>query len=349
MSVQQAWPPTCSRTFVRRFTLLLVFCCAGFCGDRETRDYTAVPGIRRANAVLWRDPGAIERLDLRFGAGGRALQPRPPFTFIKEDSSGSTPKVRVRDAAGRQWVAKFGEEARSDTFGSRMAWALGYFTEINYFVPRGVIGGARGLKRAKQSIDERGRFTAARFQLRATSPEYLAGVSWSWEQNPFVGTPQLNGLKVLMMLLSNWDDKDIRDAHRRGTNTAIYKNNGRYLFFVDDWGGSMGHWGKVLARSKWDCVDYYRESAEFIRGVKDGEIEWGYRGTHTDRMTDEIRPADLRWLLRYLGRLTDTQLHAGLRASGATPDEAYFYTKALRMRITQLQDIARGRLVARAK
>ena len=48
--------------------------------------------------------------------------------------------------------------------------------------------------------------------------------------------------------------------------------------------------------------------------MKDGEIEWGYHGTHTDRMTDEIRPADLRWLLRYLGRLTDTQLRAGSAA-----------------------------------
>ena len=48
-----------------------------------------------------------------------------------------------------------------------------------------------------------------------------------------------------MMLLSNWDDKDIRDAHRRGTNTAIYRDGNRYLFFIDDWGGSMGHWGKL--------------------------------------------------------------------------------------------------------
>jgi hypothetical protein len=164
-----------------------------------------------------------------------------------------------------------------------------------------------------------------------------------------VGTPQLNGLKILMMLLSNWDDKDIRDAQRRGTNTAIYHDRGRYLFFIDDWGGSMGHWGKVLARSKWDGVDYYRQSAEFIRGVKDGEIEWGYRGTHTDRMTDEIRPADVRWLMQYLGRLTDAQLHAGLRSSGATRDEAYFYTKALRLRIQQLHDVARGQMVARGK
>jgi hypothetical protein len=291
----------------------------------------------------------VERLDLRYGAGGRRLLPRPPFTFLQEDTSGSTPKVRVRDGAGREWVVKFGRESRSDTFGSRLAWAVGYYTEINYFVPNGVIRGVRRLKRARKSIDTDGRFTAGRFQLRAARPAYLSGVSWSWDHNPFVDTTQLNGLKVLMMLLSNWDDKDLDDARRRGANTAIYRDGRRYLFFIDDWGGSMGHWGHYLARSKWDCVDFYGESAQFVRGIDRGEIQWGYRGTHTGRMTTAISRADVGWLLRYLGRLSDDQLDAGLRASGATPDEAYSYTKALRMRIRQLQDIARGRMVARGK
>jgi hypothetical protein len=185
--------------------------------------------------------------------------------------------------------------------------------------------------------------------LRSHSPEYLSGVSWSWDDNPFAGTAQLSGLKILMMLLSNWDDKDIRDAGRRGTNTAIYRDGVRYLFFVDDWGASMGHWGKVLARTKWDGVDFYRQSAAFVRGVKNGEIEWGYSGTHTNSMTDHIRVSDVRWLMQYLGKLSDAQLHAGLTGSGATPDEAYFYTKALRMRIRQLQEVARGQMVAHAK
>jgi hypothetical protein len=156
-----------------------------------------------------------------------------------------------------------------------------------------------------------------------------------------------------MMLLSNWDDKDLRDAERRGTNNAIFKDGKRYLFFVDDWGASLGHWGGhwpgVLARSKWDCVDFYRQSSEFVRGVKDGEVEFGYKGTHTDRMTGGIRPSDVRWLMQYLGRLSDNQLHTGLISSGATADEAYFYTKALRMRIQQLHDIARRQMVTRAK
>ncbi len=331
-----------------RALIFILAASAAFAGDAE-RDYTTIYDLHHGNAFLWHDPGPVERLDLRYGSGGRALLPRAPFTFVKEDTGGTTPKVRVRDAAGREWVVKFGVESRPDTFGSHLAWALGYYTEVNYFVPAGFIRGAHDLKRARHSVDEAGRFTAGRFQLRSKSPEYLSGVSWSWDENPFVGTPQLNGLKILMMLLSNWDDKDLNDAKRRGTNTALYKDGGRYLFFIDDWGGSMGNWGHYLSRTKWDCVDYYRESSQFVTGVKDGEVEWGYKGTHTDRMRDNIRPDDVRWLMRYLGRLSDPQLHAGLIASGATRDEAYFYTRALRMRIRQLQDISRRQMVARAR
>jgi hypothetical protein len=58
-------------------------------------------------------------------------------------------------------------------------------------------------------------------------------------------------------------------------------------------------------------------------------------------MTDSPRVSDIRWLLRYLGRLTDKQLTAGLLASGATSDEAWCYTAALRMRIRALQSVVR--------
>src|SRR4051812_12986367 len=100
-SVQHGWPATCTPTGVRACTLLLLAAFVAFCGDDATRDYTAVPGLQRGNAVVWHDPGAVERLDLRYGAGGHALQPRPPFKFVKEDTSGTNPKVQVRDAAGR--------------------------------------------------------------------------------------------------------------------------------------------------------------------------------------------------------------------------------------------------------
>lgn len=53
---------------------------------------------------------------------------------------------------------------------------------------------------------------------------HAGGEAWSWNANPFVGTHELNGLKILMMLTSNWDAKDARDGE--GSNTAVYTKPG---------------------------------------------------------------------------------------------------------------------------
>jgi hypothetical protein len=166
------------------------------------------------------------------------------------------------------------------------------------------------------------------------------------------------------MLVSDWDNKDLRDEtstgpgarfHElmqrkiRGSNSAIYRDaNGRYLFFIDDWGASMGTWGGPAERSKWDCAGYTRESKQFVQ-VKDSKLAWGYRGIHTSDMTKDIDVADIRWLMQYLGRLSDAQLTEGLLASGAAQNEAYCYTMALRARIEVLREIARGQAVTRTR
>ena len=61
--------------------------------------------------------------------------------FIKEEKSGHSKKFRIRDAAGREWVAKVGREAQSETAAVRLVWAVGYESEINYLVPRLTIPG----------------------------------------------------------------------------------------------------------------------------------------------------------------------------------------------------------------
>lgn len=45
------------------------------------------------------------------------------------------------------WRAKWGQEVHTDVFGTRLAWALGYFSEPSYFVPSGEITGAKDLTR----------------------------------------------------------------------------------------------------------------------------------------------------------------------------------------------------------
>jgi hypothetical protein len=299
-------------------TVLLLVMVGAAADDPAPRMYTDIPAIAHGQAVIWHDPGTVQQLDFRNGIGGEERAPKPPFSFVKEDLSGTSPKISVHDANGRAWVIKFGSEASPDSFATRMVWAVGYWAEPNYFVADGVIAGVHHLSRARREVDGGGNFHNGRFQLRAASPEYLNNINWKWDANPFLGTRELNGLKIMMMLLSNWDDKDSRDAASRGANTAIYKDGDRYIFFIDDWGGSMGNWGKVLKRSKWNCMDYNRQSQNFVKSMAPGSVDWGYTGQHTHLITDGVRPADVKWLMQYLGKITDEQLHTGLVSSGAS-------------------------------
>ena len=310
------------------------------CGQAEAQTRQTAKG------VLWRDPGRVERLDFRWGPGGRALAPAPPFRFIEEDKDGSNPKVKVRDAKGRRWSIKWddGGEANAEVFATRIAWAAGYFVEPSYFVPRGRIVGARNLDRAAKVVGPDGSFRNARFELKYdTVAEREDEASWRWDRNPFVGTRQLNGLKVVTMLVSNWDNKDARDAGR-GSNTAVHIVRGssgleaRYL--ITDWGGAMGKWGGVFTREKWDCEGFVDQTAKFVEVEDDGRIDWGYSGQHTGSFKDDVRIEDVRWVMQYLGRITDAQLREGLAASGASPAEVRCYQRGMRSRIEQLRRLA---------
>ena len=53
-----------------------------------------------------------------------------------------------------------------------------------------------------------------------------------------------------------------------------------------------------------------------------------------------ITTADVKWLLGYLGRITDAQIMEALKASGATPEEVTCFTASLRDRINQLRQVA---------
>ena len=291
-------------------------------------------------AILWQAPGTIAVSDWIWGVGGEARAPRPPFAFVGEDLHGTNPKIRVRDAKGDRWTVKFGGENHGDVFASRLLYALGYCTVPSYFVADGTISGVHGLKRAKAFVGPDGSFRFARFKLHDRKmQDSVNGEGWSWTDNPFVGTPQLNGLKILMMLTSNWDAKDSRDG--KGSNTSVYSmpgsSTGQLLYAFDDWGATMGKSGGFFTRDKWDPEGYEAETRNFARLAADGRIEWGYRGKHGQDITSGISVADVRWLMTYLARISGEDLQAGLRASGATEAQIGAYTRAIQERIAQLQ------------
>src|SRR5262245_60071150 len=88
--------------------------------------------VRSARATIWRDPGAVESLDLAAGPGGRDGAPEPPFVFLEEHLGGSQPCASVRDRRGRVWRVKWGHEVQVETLATRLVWAAGYYVEICY-------------------------------------------------------------------------------------------------------------------------------------------------------------------------------------------------------------------------
>ena len=305
-------------------------------------------GPRRLSAtahLIWRDPGRVEDLDLWHGPGGSDFEPRAPFRFVEEHLAGSQPCVSVNDAQGRLWRVKWGDEVRSENFAVRLVWACGYFSEVTYFVRSGRIDGARALQRASSCIGPDCSFADARFELEDPGVRKLFEEhSWAWNDNPFLETRELHGLKILVMLLSDWDTKDRRDV-ARGSNTAIFEHRvsrlrreARYL--ITDWGGSMGRWGaNIVTRGRWDPEGFAAQTPAFVADVEGDQVKFGYSGQRTADVAEGIRTSDVRWLHSYISRLSDDQIRSSLEASGASQEEATVFTRALRERIDQLGGI----------
>jgi hypothetical protein len=302
--------------------------------------------LRSSRTAIWRDPGTLTAADIAAGPCGERGAPAPPFHFVEEHDTGSQPCVSVRDARDRDWRVKWGPEVHTEVFGTRLAWALGFFAEQSYFVPSGRITGARDLRRAKACINERGEFTDARFELNERGvTKHFDAHGWAWHDNPFVGTRELNGLKILMMLMSNWDNKDVRDV-ARGSNTAIFEyrikkhvHEARYL--IIDWGAALGAWGSnVLQRGRWDPEAFAAQNAQFITGADGDAVQFGYQGQRTTDMTTGITREDLRWFDRVASGISDEHLRAVLQCSGADREECDLFTASLRARLTQIHEAA---------
>jgi hypothetical protein len=267
---------------------------------------------------------------------------------VEEDHGGTNAKIRVTDANGAEWIAKWAEEVHAETFASRLAAAGGYFVRTAYFVPEGRIDGCKDLHRARGAIESDGEFESAVFKLIASDEPYMEGHNWGWGYNPFLdsadGVRKLNGLKVMLMLVSNWDAKDARDADA-GPNTAIYEVKRllgvEYRYAFDDWGGSMGCWGNVFTRSKWDPTGFELQTKRFVQGLDgNGFLRWGYTGKNAADIKRGISREDVTWLLEQIGSITDVDLLAGLRDAGADAREASTFAVSLSSRFTQLKEIA---------
>jgi hypothetical protein len=271
--------------------------------------------------------------------------PQPPFVFQQEEGGGSTPKILLQDAARQVWSVKWGEEVRGEVFATRLLWAVGYIAEPSYFVRNGTIDSVGALSRAAANIDRaRGNaFYNARFEFRPIDA-FPAATAWNWNDNPFQDTRELQGLKTMIMLVSNWDAKDGRD---NGPNTGILRvkredGTEELQYLITDWGASMGKWGGLVTREKWNCKGYAGQTEEFVQGAQNGLVRFGFRGVRAGEIAGNLTVENVRWLMQYLGRINDEQIRGALVASGATPAETVCFVSAVRDRIEQLRRVAGG-------
>jgi hypothetical protein len=284
----------------------------------------------RGRAVLWRAPDDIASRDLFHGPGGASGRPDlSRVTFLKEETGGFSTKYRVKDGAGREWVAKVGKEAQSETAAVRLVWAVGYVTEINYLVPR-------------LEIEGKGTFENVRLEARSESYDRLD--EWKWSENPFAGTKELQGLVVLMALLNNWDIKD-------SNNKVLYaRERGELHYVVSDLGatfgrvksGAPGIWR--IRRNRNDPEDYREDP--FVEDVKRGNVLLFYKGKRQD-LFDDIRVEEARWVGGLLSKLSDGQLADAFRAANYTPDQIRLLTGAVRTRINELVNLPPGGALGR--
>jgi len=280
-------------------------------------------------AVLWTDPGSIAARDLFWGNGSAARAPKPPFTFVAEDTDGTQPKVIVRDAAGREWSAKFGEEVHAGIAASRIVWALGYAADEIYFVDKGTISGITTLTQAADAIGPGGSFTKASFRLRDAKAE-RAKERWTFGTNPFAGSKELSGLKILMTMLGNWDIQGDR-------NNRILESGPVDHYIVSDLGATFGKMGAFPApRTKWNLEDFQKE--EFIEKVEGGVLDLDYEGYDG---IDAVPVDHARWFAGLASQLTDRQLADAFRAAGASQAEIDGFAARLRAKITELQAAVR--------
>ena len=302
--------------------------------DKDDKDKKAddPASSRDTRPVLWVEPTDIESRDLFYGPGGREGAPDPAgkFKFVRRSTSGTSEKIIVEDDKGRGWTVKFGPEARPETAATRILWAAGYHVDQNYFV-------------ARTHIEGRGGFDVWDVRFEARDDGFKEVGLWPWDANPFTGTRELQGLRVLMALLNNWDLKDMNNKIVQPNKESGGDRNLR-IYYVADLGATLGSTGSFFSK-----LPFFSEAPAGSKGVPDsyagqvfidsvsgGRVHFHYEGKNGS-VIEGISVEHARWMGNLLGRLSDKQLSDAFRAGGFTANEVAVYAQAMRRRIDQLK------------
>jgi hypothetical protein len=266
--------------------------------------------------------------------------------------NGTSTKFSVQDPNGVKWLVKLGVEARPETAATRLVWAAGYFTDEDYFLPQIHVKGLPKLHRAMIGASpETG--IVLNVRLKRESEGLKKVENWDWFDNPFAGTRELNGLRVMMALINNWD--------LTTKNNKVYVADSERHFVVSDLGASFGKTQWPPSRvplfphgTKGSLKDY--EDSKFIRAEKGETVAFEMHTTapffirefdhsyfneyrQAEQVARGIPIADAQWIGHLLAQLTPQQIRDAFRAAGYQPAEVDGFAKVVEKRIAALNQL----------
>jgi hypothetical protein len=212
-----------------------------------------------------------------------------------------------------------------------------------------VQGMPRDVHRGRKLIGPDGTMHDVRLKRELAGQKTLA--DWQWRNGPFSGTRELNGLRVLMAVINDWDLKDVNNAIRARTDRSGAVPDER-VYEVKDLGSTFGSTGleRTPAQSDGNLERYAR--SRFIKKVTPAYVDFAvprraawivlanpreflmrlrlrWIGRHIPRQ-------DARWMGRLLARLSPQQIRDAFRAAGYSDPDIDRFSAILRSRIEQL-------------
>jgi hypothetical protein len=292
---------------------------ANGCGAPKIQRTLDRPPTAEQLAQLWVAPEPDR--DLFHGVGGSRLAPDPSarYTVIEIKRGGYSRGYTVVGPGDREWSVKFPPEANTEIVASRLFWGIGYHQPPIYLLREWT---------AEKATSPNPQLPA-RFREKDPDLHGLeAGDSWSYYENPFVGTRQMNGMLVLHAMLGNSDLKDEQNV----LYTLKKPHEGTTRWYVArDLGQTFGRTG-LLDPPRGD-IDVFEETP-FIRGVENGKVRLEYSGRHK-ALFEHIAPADVRWVCERLNKLSDRQWRDAFRAGGIGEGEAERYIRRMKQKIAE--------------
>jgi len=292
-----------------------------------------------AAPLMWREPEDIHDRDLFYGIGGKENEPDPSivYRFVREIAAGTQPKMIIADDKGRQWIIKTGPESRPETTATRIVWAAGYHVDQDYFV--------KTVRIANQTI-----ITKTDVRFERFEPEESDRGHWSWKLNPFRGTRELDGLKVLVALLRNVDVKDSNNQIRLITTGDGASRN---IYYISDLGATLGGTGTVLNKIFFfrnlpaDRLNHKAAKANpgafkkgrLVRKVNRDKVVFASQRSSVGAVLQGVSVENARWMGDILGKLSDKQLSDAFRAGGFNDEETKAFVSTLRHRIDELRNL----------